>query len=594
MASMNQILDALRELLDIFDRETKRISEREVSKAISSARDPKDLSEPPMQWLAEAMAFDFHENYHDQRTGWGTYYGPMFVCDNGDGTITEWPSLKKLTPQIIQYWSDRAKAAKHPVLRARYADLVWDLQKVITGESPDYSMAQIVIDSSVEIAHRHCHAHEVHVIEKLGRALSLAIILNDDRRTRKTADAIIAYEDAVTDDSRLGLWGFAYDLLFENDKVQLTAAQRQKLIGDLEGHLQRASERANKDEIDPWEVDAAALRLARFYRKAGRGEDTKRVIVAIGDAFTQASATASALQTSAWLQRVHATFKQFGLSDEAEKISVKLREIGAKARSELKPISHTVKLPKETIEKHIAALTEGSLDQALSRTAEYYVPRKSEVTEQMKELASEAPILFTIPMELQDDTGRPVAKVGSLEEDLPGQIVKQMSQNMAIDSVLLRQVLDSLVKKHPDFQTGCTDHILRSPVFKEARRPIIEQGIKHYLKGEQIAAAHLFIPQIEDALRVLLEKAGGSVLKQARGGGFHYKVLEDLLHEQLLGQVLGEDILAYFRVLLVDQRGWNLRNCICHGLCDASDFGSRMSDRIFHVLLCLAGVRETS
>jgi len=593
MASMNEILDALRELLDKFDQETKPISEREVSKAICSIRDPKDLSEPPTQWVAEAMAFDFHENYRDQTTGWGTYYGPMFVRNNGDGTFTEWPSVKKVTEQIIQYWSDRAKTAKHPVLRARYADLVWDLQRVVTNESPHYSMGQIVIDSTIEIAERDCYGPRVNVIKKLERALSLAVTLNDNSRIKKVADATVAYEDAIADDSKLGLWGFAYDLLLENAKVKLTAAQKQKLIADLEGHLQRASKPTNKEEIDPWAVEAAALRLAKYYRKVGRGEDTRRVIIAIGDAFMQASSKASALQTSAWLQRVHATFREFGLLDEAEKISIKLREIGEKTKSELKPISHTMKLSKQVLEKYILALTEGTLDEALSRIGEHYVPKKSEVERQLKELASEAPIVFFIPMELQDKMGRPLAKVGSLEEDLPGHIVKQMSQNMAIESIFLRQVLESLVKKYPEFESLCIDYIFRSPVFEEGRRSIIEQGIKEYLNGEHMTAIHLLIPQIENALRVLLEKAGGSVLKQGRDGGFHYKVLEDLLREPLLVQVLGEDIAFYFRVLLIDQRGWNLRNCVCHGLCDASEFGPSMSGRIIHVLLCLARVRKS-
>jgi len=250
---MSKIVDALIEVLGKFDQEIKTISERDVSKAIQSVKDP-NLSEPPMQLIAEAMAFDFWENYHDQITGWGTYYGPMFVFSNADGTATEWPSIKKVTEQIINYWTDRAKTAKHPVLRARYADLVWDFQKVVTNESPHYSIAQIVIDSTIEIAQRNCYTPEVNVIRKLERALSLACALNDNSRIKKIADITIAYEDAITDDSKLGLWGFVYDLLFENDKVKLTADQNQKLIDDLEGHLMRASEPTNKEEIDPWAV----------------------------------------------------------------------------------------------------------------------------------------------------------------------------------------------------------------------------------------------------------------------------------------------------------------------------------------------------
>ena len=588
---MTEIVDALMDVLGKFDQEMITISERDVSKAIQSVKDP-NLSEPPMQLIAEAMAFDFWENYRDQITGWGTYYGPMFVFSNEDGTATEWPSMKKVTGQIINYWTDRAKTAKHPVLRARYADLVWDFQKVVTNESPHYSIAQIVIDSTIEIAQRNCYTPKVNVKEKLERALSLACSLNDNDRIKEVADTTIAYEDAIADDLKLGLWGFAYDLLFENDKVKLTADQKQKLIDDLEGHLLRASEPTTKEEIDPWAVEHAALRLAKYYRKVGHGEDVKRVITAVGDAFIQASSKASALQTSAWLQRVHATFKEFGLSDEAEKISIKLREVGEKAKSELKPISHTVEVPEEKMEQYIAALTEGELDVVLTRIAAHYIPKKSEVEKQLKELAGEAPIAFLMPMELQDNMGRPLAKVGSLEEDLAGHTVKQMSQNITFESMFLRQVLKSLVEKYPTFENLFVDYLFRSPIFVDDRKSIIRQGVKEYVNGNHMTAVHLLVPQIENALRVLIETAGGSVLEPARDGGFNYKVLNKLLRDPLLVQVFGEDIVFYFRALLVDPRGWNLRNCVCHGLCNASEFGPSMSDRIIHVLLCLALVRK--
>ncbi|MBW1677079.1 MAG: DUF4209 domain-containing protein [Deltaproteobacteria bacterium] len=586
------ILDALEEALIKFDHETEPISERDVAKAIRLVGETRGSSEVHMQLVAESMAFDFCEDYSDKATGWGTYYGPMFVFNNGDGTATEAPSVKRITEEIINYWTERAKSAKHPILRVRYADLVWDFQKLITQRPPHYSMAQIVIDSTIEVTQRNCHSIKVDIKKKLDRALSLAIALNDGDRVQKVAAATIAYEDTVTDDSKLGLWGFAYDMLFDNDKVKLSDAQRQKLIDDLEGHLQRASDASNSKEVDPWAVESTGLRLARHYRKIGSKEDTERVIMAIRDAFVQASSKASALQASAWLQRVHTTLKEYGFSDEADKISIQLREVGKRARSELKSFSYTMEVPKEKVEEYIATLTAGELEDALTRIIAHYIPQKSEVEKQLKDLAGKAPIAFLIPIELQDDAGRPLAKVGSLEDDLPGQTVKQMSQNLDIEAVFLRHVLESLVKQYPAFADRCVDYLFRSPIFKEDRRQIIQLGIEEYAKGNHMAAVHLLIPQIEHAIRVLVETAGGSVLKPTRGGGFHLKVLDDLLRDPILTQVFREDIVFYFSAVLVDQRGWNLRNCVCHGISDASDFGPRMSDRIFHILLCLGQVRK--
>ncbi len=81
-------------------------------------------------------------------------------------------------------------------------------------------------------------------------------------------------------------------------------------------------------------------------------------------------------------------------------------------------------------------------------------------------------------------------------------------------------------------------------------------------------------------------------MKPPRGGGFNLRILDDILRDPLMLQIVGEDAIIYFRVLLVDPRGWNLRNRVCHGLLTANEFEPLMSDRLIHVLLCLAQVRE--
>ena len=463
---MSDVINSPKEILGSYAQKTGPITEEEIQQAIQSLKDPQDSSEPPMEWVAEVMAFGFFEDYQSQETGWGTYFGPMMVLKNDDGTFTESPSIQKVTPQIIQYWSERAMASKHPVLRTRYADLVWDFSKVVTKTPPHYTMAHIVIDSIIEIAQRNCHKHEVYVIKKLERALSLAVALKDSSRIEKVRDVIISYEDSVTQDSKLGLWGFAYDLLYENDKVKLTTDQEQKLVDDLEGHLLRASQPANSEDIDPWSAEAAALRLAKYYRKAGRSEDVKRVIPEYGSAFIKPSLKASALQASAWLQRVRANFVEYGLKDESEGIAIKLRELGEKVKSELKPISHKMTISDEEMDRYTTVIIEGDLDGVFARIVAHYIPKKAAVKNQLKELASKAPIQFLITIGLQDNRGRPIAKVGPLEDDLAGHLVRLMSQNMAISSVFLRTVLESLVNKYPTFETLLVDYLFRFPHFR--------------------------------------------------------------------------------------------------------------------------------
>src|SRR5690606_12004382 len=110
--------------------------------------------------------------------------------------------------------------------------------------------------------------------------------------------------------------------------------------------------------------------------------------------------------------------------------------------------------------------------------------------------------------------------------------------------------------------------------------------------GSYINSVHLLIPQIEDAIRNLVEISGGSILKPSKNGGFNYKTLDELLREKVVIDALGDDVTLYFRVLLTDQRGWNLRNEVCHGIPPTNVFSAHVADRIIHVLLYLALLRE--
>jgi hypothetical protein len=120
---------SLRDILDAFDNSTDPITEYSVSDKIREISKTGDGTPRSEEHVAEAMAFSFCENYRSQETGWGTYLGPVAVWKNNDGTTVEIPNINQVTTAIIHYWSQRAEEAKNPILKARYADLVWDFSE---------------------------------------------------------------------------------------------------------------------------------------------------------------------------------------------------------------------------------------------------------------------------------------------------------------------------------------------------------------------------------------------------------------------------------------------------------------------------------
>jgi len=85
----------------------------------------------------------------DDESSWGTRYGPWATFESNDGKQVEAPSREEITPELVNIWERRARSARHPALRHRYADLVWDLAALVRGTRAPVEFAWLAIDSVV-------------------------------------------------------------------------------------------------------------------------------------------------------------------------------------------------------------------------------------------------------------------------------------------------------------------------------------------------------------------------------------------------------------------------------------------------------------
>jgi hypothetical protein len=581
--------DILKEY-DTLDK--KNFDERDISSSLKSLI-PEDKSSIDDELKAELMAFDFSENYRDPKTGWGTYFGPMIVWNNGDGTSIESPSIKLITPSMLDYWEKRANESINPILKSRYSGLVWDFKNIITGNNATHEICRLYINALVDIANGDFHKYEVNTYSKLERALSLAISINDNELIEKVKNALLSFEQRHSKDDKPGLWGYSFDLLVGNKKIILSDIEEKKIIDELEEKLKRlTTEDTEKQKIDPWAAKSAAERLANYYSKQQKNEDVKRVILEVGNAYNKIIRDASAMRASVRLNHLHKLYLKFNLKKEAEDLLLRIRELGPKVASELKPISHSFELPREKMEEYIASMTNGSPEEIILRVAIQYIPIKEKIKEQIFDLSKKAPLTFLITQQIQDKKGRVVATIGSLEHDLEGHVVRQISQNLSFSAPFLRAVLNESISNKGLSKSNILDFLKKTPVLKLDRVSIIDRALDAYFQNDYLVFIHLIIPQIEEAIRNIVEMAGGNVLKPSRGGGYHLRTFDEILRDDIIKESLGENLADYFRILFTDQRGWNLRNRVCHGIASPNMFNPQTADRIFHALICLGLIHE--
>jgi len=547
--------EKIKKFLNSLESTSKQISEHEIFVRIKNFM-KEEYEQPPEVLLWEQIAF------------------------------TEHPNIQKITPEIISYWEKRSRESAHPIFKARYSNLVWDFSEKVKGEKPHYTIAQIFVDCVIEIAEKDLHRNPIDVIKKLKYALSLALSINDKARIKKLAETIISYEEKIAEDEKPGLWGFSYEFLVRNKKVRLDKEVEQKIVRDLEERFERLIK--GKDH---WAAKRAALLLVDYFKNKDSSK-TKEILIKLGSMIQKQVNQVPSLVSSAWLEELYHLYRQHGLKEEGDKILIKIKELSKKSLLELKEIETSIKIPSEEVEKFINNLIQEDLETALQKVAFSYIPEKDKVEEQLKDISKKAPVSFLFSQKIINNEGRTIASVGPLEEDIKGHMILQISQNMQFESPLLRWTIDKLISKFNLNAEKLVNYLYKSPIFDEKRRGFFIKGIEAYLDKQHLVALHILIPQIEAIIRNLAEMIGLPVLKPSHSGGFNYRTLDELLRDEKIIAVLTEDVCLYFRVLLTDPRGWNLRNNICHGISRIEDFSQITADRVFHALLCLSLVKE--
>ncbi|MFA5206123.1 MAG: DUF4209 domain-containing protein [Lentisphaeria bacterium] len=568
----------------------------DVSAAIHGICDvhwPKD-TEMPSPWLAECIAFDFFPEHSHEYTKWGTYYGPQSIFPAEGGAYIH-PNISQITPEIIEYWKQRFQEAKHPILRLRYADLVWDFSPKVCKKGGGVEAARTVIDTTIRIAEQCLTKHAIDGIKKLKRAFSISLSIRDQERQNQLITTIINYEKNHADNEKAGTWVFPFDMFMGESKVNLTPEQEQEVIKALEGRLTWAVTVPDGEKYprDHFAANKAAERLGRYYASTQRDADKVRVLRMYAQAVLASSRRTTSMVACSWLRTAYDLMLKFGLSEEADRLVITMSERGATAKDEMTCISHTMQVPTDEIEQFLNDLTKGDENDAAAQIAVDFIPDPIEVEKQVKELAQKTVLTSLVPLTFIDESGRNVATVGSVEDDLAGRVVKQIADNMIIDSMFLGFALNRWVEHYHVTPEKLVTRLLRSPLFKPEQEALLLRGVQAYFNKDDMVVAHLLVPQIEAAIRQLFVIGGKNIYRPSRNGGLDLDTLGNLLRDTSLEKVLGVKSPKYLQVLLVDPRGWNIRNNVCHGMIQFNGNNRILSDRLIHVLLLLSFIQKT-
>ena len=91
---------------------------------------------------------------HKERPNpWHSYFRPFATMAGARGETVILPEIENANVEALDHWRMRARTLRHPVLKARYADVVWELGRLVPGAGEhDAQAAQIAIRSYLAAA----------------------------------------------------------------------------------------------------------------------------------------------------------------------------------------------------------------------------------------------------------------------------------------------------------------------------------------------------------------------------------------------------------------------------------------------------------
>jgi hypothetical protein len=588
------------DVLSRFEKEAEPRQEVEIAEALTAARKLQgDQSDEEWKgFTAEWSAFLF-DGMHGKGSVWGTHFSPMMSAKNRDGSDFYSPDIKNLNAETVGHWETRAKSCGNPMMRARYADLAWDLKRAIAGEKPNAEFARIAIDSYLDAADKKLYPMEMFGIEWLRRALQLALSINDTDREKRVVDFMFRFYDREAKLKLPGTWLFLFDILYGAKCV--TSEQEDQVISNLEAMFSKVTDTKPTDAgvyetLDAWAAEAAAERLARHYRSKGDKANAERVIRAYGKAFEEMARQASPMLATAWLQPVIERYEQEGLKAEAERLQVLAGEKGKDIASDLKTISVQSDVKQEDVEKLVEQLIgSGDLKTSLGYVAHYFIPKVDDTRNLLERLRTDAPFLSMFPLNIIESGGFTTAKIGSIDEDFEGRLHHQLGRTIGFYQPFLEYVLTKLRERYAPSVDDILDFLCESPLFADSRNGLLRNGIEAYRQDDFVKAVHVLVPQVEHILRNFLGRMGIPTRKTIRNqpGITDAKNMNDVLADARMKEKLTENLWRYLAVVYVDRRGLNLRNDLAHGLVPPAGFKRHIADLVFHTLLALSLMRAS-
>jgi len=506
-------------------------------------------------------------------------FNPMCVSPDGSKC---YPDITGISIETIDYYKNRAEQTKNHILRKRYSDFIWEVDK-------DHKYARLAIESYLISVNNYFSQKSFYqVADSLARGLQIALALNDTNLIATCVRRHLEYLDKYKSDNNfseldsilhslfqcnklngyvsfdeinlyfdLAIEGIKYDVVGKNTLIDIRA-KFNKIFG-------------NRDAIGDLEREKAESYVAEADRRKN-------------------SAFIQSIYLDKAIKQYYKINKRFGVdyTDKIDALKKRIKETNRKIPNEAQTIHVEAKIPNSLIVELLDEFKEIDLNSCLKKIG----LSNDIVTPYDYALSCERENMKITPLQFMINTSKLshdniISETSSVEENIE-KSAKEFIRWSGISMVSnYYNIVFNMLTQHKGLNANSlANYIYDSALVQDNRKPVLEKALERHFAEDYVSSVHILVFQIEGILRDILEKLNRPTTTIKHDATMESS-LDAILRDCAMREFLTEDFALFLQIMLSDPEYLNLRNEIAHGLYKYESYTKSISELLIVILLRL-------
>lgn len=485
---------------------------------------------------------------------------PMFGYTNG----TEWPDKTKVKEDDLDYYLQRAKDCKNEVMRFRYLDVVWELDK----RKSKHLVGIDLVEAAIKAGNVMEHDNELDRVDCLNRALQVSVQLGKTGKTliEKSTEEIRKNLKRLDNEGNI-----RYTLELIETVIEFKKLFTQEDIEYCTNLCDKGVEHYSKDNDNFFLREAFINRQFELKQILNPEKDDvkQRAHKLAASQIEEAERrTDSLIVQQHFLAIAQKIYKDAGMTKEAKELGQRIERLGkgTDVTKDFKEFSVTQRIPQEYIDAVKEVLIKNEDTCAVIAISPHFVPSWGKSEESAKK-ETQTFISDMIANVTYNNDGVPIAITpGDTEYK---KIIRYFQTDTELKVTLLVKFLRELINDKTIKLKNFEIQFKKIHDFDDSTWQSIKHGLKKYIQGDTYSASLILTTQLEDFIFRLLPLMEVEQYVQEPDGTYSPKTLKPMLNE--IREYIGEDLFQLIFYTLVDKAHHNLRNQVGHGKTKITD-----------------------